>query len=370
MRIVVVAALLICIRATTNTESKRDAAREEAYDGGTVGSVATNYTNPTLNHVDAPDPGVLRWNDAFVVANTGGDGKGNLFPMRQSYDLTNWTTDPINYIFSKSTTPLWSSPGSPWAPEIHATGFEDGGVRAYFVSKHKETNLLSIGAARAETRNGTLPPHQWVFRDTGKPLVHNVSGNMGSIDPTHYYDAKSNTHWLLYKNDGNAVGEATFIYAAKLSPDGMRVVSSAVPLFANDPSMWWEGGCIEAPWVLRNPKTGALFIFYSGPGYCFKCGYSVSVARSKSGDMQGPWEKDSNNPLMTQNQTHFESPGHCSVVEGRNGGMAMVYHSYVKGNESQGRFLMLDELTFDDSDGWPRMKYTTNCPSESAMPVP
>jgi len=325
-----------------------------------------SYTNPTLPNIDAPDPGVLRWNKTtFFVASTGGDANG-VFPIRRSTDLTDWGDKPINYIFRDSTGPAWSIPGSPWAPELHTTGFDHGNVLAYYVSRHKNSNLLSIGAAVVENAT-TTDPSDWIFQPVGVPLVHNITGNMGSIDPSHFFDGSK--HWLLYKSDGNDKKLPTLLYAQELTPDGTRSVGKAVALLQNNPTFWWEGGCIEAPWMIRNPHTSALIMFYSGPGYCPQCGYSVSVARSESGNILGPWEKYDQNPIMTQNTSNFESPGHCSVVEGMNGGLAIVYHAYVKGKEQAGRHLMLDELVWDDK-GWLKTKNDLRQPSENAQPIP
>ena len=329
---------------------------------------AQSYINPTLPNVDAPDPGVLRWNQTtFLVASTGGDAHG-VFPIRQSTDLTHWSHKPINYIFRDSTGPAWSIPGSPWAPELHTNGFDNGNVLAYYVSRHKNSKLLSIGAAVVENAT-TTDPSDWIFQSVGKPLVHNVTGNMGSIDPSHFFDGATSKHWLLYKSDGNAKKVPTVLFAQELTRDGTRSVGEAFALLENNPTLWNEGNCIEAPWMIRHPHTKALIMFYSGPGYCPQCGYSVSVARSDSGHILGPWKKYNQNPIMTQNTSNFESPGHCSVVNGVNGGLAMVYHAYVKGREEDGRHLMLDELEWND-EGWVNTKHTCGQPSETAQPIP
>jgi hypothetical protein len=72
-----------------------------------------------------------------------------------------------------------------------------------------------------------------------------------------------------------------------------------------NPTLWNEGNCIEALWMIRHPHTKALIMFYSGPGYCPQCGFSVSVARSDSVHILGPWKKYDQNPIMTQNTSNF-----------------------------------------------------------------
>ena len=166
------------------------------------------------------------------------------------------------------------------------------------------------------TGNRTLGPEKWVFKDSGAALIHNVSGSMGSIDPSHYFDENTNTHFLLYKSDGNAQKKPTVLYAVPLSDDGLSVKPSSVStaLLANDPNTW-EKGCIEAPWIIKHLESGNLFLFYSGPGYTPGNKYRVGVAASRNGNILGPWEKRSN-PILVQRDVQgdgsmFESPGNA-----------------------------------------------------------
>jgi len=39
--------------------------------------------------------------------------------------------------------------------------------------------------------------------------------------------------YLLWKNDGNAIGKPTYIYLQRLSADGMSLAGNAVPLIRN-----------------------------------------------------------------------------------------------------------------------------------------
>jgi len=236
----------------------------------------------------------------------------------------------------------------------------------------QQTGIMCIGGAVANTNGGTLSPAQWEFRDAGGPLVHNISGHMGSIDPSHHYDKTSDTHWLLYKSNGNTMAQPTVIYAAPLSADGMNVTGTAVPLLENDPRTW-EGGCIEAPWMIEHtmPNGSTVhYLFYSGPGYCDQCHYAVGVAVSTTG-LLGPWRKRGE-PILSQTAADkmFASPGHCSVVPATNGGTAIVYHAYQVGKVGTGRHLMLDELVWDAGSLWPRLRTGGTDPSSTPQPLP
>jgi len=48
----------------------------------------------------------------------------------------------------------------------------------------------------------------------------------GSIDPSVFTD-DDGKHWLLFKNDGNAVGQPTYIYICPLSKDALQVLIAA-----------------------------------------------------------------------------------------------------------------------------------------------
>ena len=356
-------------------EEEEDEEEQGEEEEAAANVTTSSYTNPTLLGLDTPDPGVLLWRSSspssfvYIATTTGGDS-GGLFPLRTSPDLASWSTKPVNYIFPGAQMPAWVTPGNkdPWAPELHTEGFTDGRVRAYYVARHAKSGLLAVGAAVADTQNGTLPPSQWRFEGSAAPLVLNTSANMGNIDPSHYYDASTKQHWLLYKSDGNSDGRRTTLYAAPLSDDGMSVKGAPIVLLRNDPNTW-EGGCIEAPWIAEH--AGHLFLYYSGPGYCDKCGYSVGVARS-SGGIQGPWVKHGDPILKPRQNGVFDSPGHCSVVPGVRGGVAIVYHAYRHSNSNSGRHLMLDGLVFNGTKGnmWPSLASGHSFPSEQSSPIP
>jgi hypothetical protein len=85
---------------------------------------------------------------------------------------------------------------------------------------------MCIGTA---TSGSPLGP----FRPTGGgPLVCNA-GEGGDIDPSSFVDADG-TRYLLYKNDGNAVGQAPSLWLQRVSADGLTPVGSRTALLRND----------------------------------------------------------------------------------------------------------------------------------------
>ena len=287
------------------------------------------------------DPGVLRDGSTYLVACTSGDD-ADAFPLRTSPDLVHWTA--AGYIFPSARKPSWAMSDF-WAPEIHAVG---AGYVAYFTARHQD-GILSIGAA---TATSSLGP----FTDVGQPLVHDAV--MGMIDPTEIEDGSGN-RYLVWKEDGNAVGKPTPIYGQALSPDGTALVGARTTLITND--LPWEGAVVEGPWIVAH--GGSYYLFYSGNSYA-NSSYAVGVARSAA--VLGPYQKAAAPILATD--AGWVGPGHCSVVDTPAGDTAIFYHAWEPGHVNgpgDVRVGMLDTVVW--SGGWPAVP---EAPSVGSRPVP
>ena len=225
------------------------------------------YQNPVVAF-DCPDPGVIALPTAsppsYDVVCTGGR-----FPIRTSRNLVSWSETGKKVL--PDSKPPWAANGNRnWAPEIHQVG--DAFV-AYFTSVNG-SNVLSVGAAHASS---VLGPYEV----TDAPLVQRAAG---VIDPTFFED-DDGSRWLFYKIDGNAAGHPTPIFVRRLSDDGLSFAPDAEQqVLVNEPSTW-EGGVVEAPWVVK--RNGTYYLFYSGNVYDHR--YRTGVARSSQ--LLGPYEK-------------------------------------------------------------------------------
>ncbi|MFT3772914.1 MAG: glycoside hydrolase family 43 protein [Minicystis sp.] len=298
------------------------------------------YPNPVLPQGCA-DPGVLRDGDHYVVVCTSG-GAPNAFPIFTSTDLVSWT--PSGTIFPAAQKPAWAI-GDFWAPEVHHVGNH---YVAYFSARHQD-GRLSIGAATAPSATGP-------FQDLGQPLVHDTK--MGMIDVSEFEDAGGQPY-LVWKEDGNAVGKTTPIYGQALSPDGTALTGARTTLIQND--LGWEGGVVEGPWVVA--KDGYYYLFYSGNAY-YNGTYAVGVARATS--PLGPYQK-TGAPILTTNAT-WVGPGHCSVVDTPAGDTYMVYHAWQAGHVNgpgDARLMLVDAVLWDN--GWPAVP---EAPSVGSRPMP
>ncbi len=291
------------------------------------------YTNPVVPQ-DCPDPGVLESGGTFYMACTGGK-----LEIRSSKDLVTWT-DTGSSILPSGKAP-WAADGNRnWAPEIHEVSA--GAFVAYFTASDAQGHL-AIGAAHATSPTGP-------FTDRGGPLVQNATG---VIDATFFAD-DDGRKYLYWKLDGNSKGQPTPIFAEELAADGLSFAAGATAhqVLVNDGSTW-EGGVVEAPWVVK--RSGTYYLFYSGNVYDQR--YRTGVARASS--PTATFTKKGM-PILDNNNT-WVGPGHGSVVV-TGTSWWFVHHAWPTdgaGNRdaNKGREVLLDAIVWG-ADGWP--SFATN----------
>lgn len=284
---------------------------------------------------DCPDPGVLGTTTSdghplFAMVCTGGR-----LPVRLSDDLVSWR-DGGGAILPSGKAPWSANGGRNWAPEIHAVA---GKYVAYFTAVDG-ANVLSIGCASASALVGP-------YTDCGGPLVQNA---LGVIDATFFDDAgASGKKYLYYKIDGNSQGQHTPIYARELAADGRSFAAGSTPvLVLNNDTATWEGGVVEAPWVVKHGAD--YFLFYSGNVYDDR--YRTGVARAKS--PTGPFTKHGA-PVLGNNAS-WVGPGHGSVVS-VHGRDYFFHHAWPalpngKNDTTKGRYGLIAPIAWG-ADGWP-----------------
>jgi hypothetical protein len=175
----------------------------------------------------------------------------------------------------------------------------------------------------------------------------------GSIDPSVFTDSDG-ARYLLWKNDGNAVGQDTSIYIQRLAPDGLSLIGSArVPLIKQDQP--WEGSVVEAPALWK--EDGRYFLFYSANNYA-SSSYATGYAVAES--LLGPYVKAAG-PLA-ESENGVIGPGGEEIVVGPDGNTWMLYHSWQQ-NFSY-RSLSVDLLN------WVNGEPVLRGPSAVQQPVP
>jgi hypothetical protein len=299
------------------------------------------YVNP-VRATDCPDPGVLRVDNAYYMACTGGP-----FTIYKSRDLVRWF-DSGGSILPSGKAPWSANGGRNWAPELHKVGSK---FVAYFTAVNA-ADKLAIGVATADSPTGP-------YTVTSAPLVDDPTP--GVIDATYFRD-DDGKHYLYWKRDGNQIGQPTPIFVRELRDDGLGFASgsTATQVLTNNPSTW-EGGVVEAPWIVKN---GAFYyLFYSGNVYDQR--YRTGVARASS--PKGPFTKFSGTILT--NNAKFVGPGHGSVVRAHDNDF-FVYHAWINngsgGTGPGGRRVLVDWIVWDG--GWP--KIVDGSPSVAPQPWP
>jgi len=255
-----------------------------------------------------------------------------------------------------------------WAPEIH---FVKGRYLVYFTARDA-SGVLCVGVAVSQSASPAGP-----YKDSGRPLLKN--GTMGSIDASffQYKDASGAQVALLYwKNDGNAVGQPTYIFVRRLTADGLEFYpgTTHTPLIVNN--LPWEGQVVEGPWVIH--RNGWYYLFYSGNGYdtMYKdgtCAYAVGVARART--PYGPFYKRGDPVLHSQHGNPLTGPGHCSVIQYHNinshnsTAFYIVYHAWTLAQVGgfYPRHMLLDRVEWT-ADDWPTID--NGVPSHTPQPSP
>lgn len=259
---------------------------------------------------DFPDPDVLRVGSTYYAYST--SSWAGRTPVASAPSPTGPWSVRGDALPQK---PSWAGNGGFWAPDVSRRA--DGSYLMYFTAPDVASGRMCIGAATSTTPTGP-------FRALGSgPLVCNPSEG-GDIDPSSFVDADG-TRYLLYKNDGNAVGRPTIVWLQRVQADGVTFVGGRTELIRNDRPE--EAGVIEAPVLVK--RASQYVLFYSGGSYA---GNSYFTSYATAPSLTGPYSK-AYRPLMTTETFDgaVQGPGGADVIgdriwfHGWNGGARWMY---------------------------------------------
>jgi len=330
---------------------------------------------------NTPDPGVMPFNNGFVVVGTSTATRGcqrprrrgcRAFPIMYSMDLRSWSR--IGYVFDGENFPGWidvrREPGgrSLWAPEIEPVG----NTLVVHYSAFSETGARCIG--RAATTFVPDVTTNLRFTDLGNYLrCSDPTGSWSLIDPS-LFEAPDGQAYLLYKNDYREAAEKE-IAIIKVDNQGKPAAGDKGNSILK--AEGWEldtvdggTGSVEAPTMIY--RKGMYYLFYTGNDYRTDR-YGVGVARSES--PTGRFEKNPGNPILTGvGSRRFCGVGHQDVVHDMPRRRWLIfYHSY-RGpqeefcNDDVGRFMKVQRLRWNKTTGWPYVNRSSK-PKGSNTPV-
>jgi beta-xylosidase len=297
------------------------------------GGNKASFANP-VHDADFPDPFVLKAGDTYYAYATNGAGKQ--VQTLTSKDLVHWQPGPD----ALPKVGSWTFNGETWAPEVLPR--RDGSYVLFY------TATKCVGRAVARKPLGPF------VDDSKKPLVCQPKQG-GSIDPSPFRDSDGKLY-LVWKNDGNAIGSTTFIWAQRLSSDGLRLVGKRTTIEKND--AYWEASVVEGPMLWK--QGGRYFLFYSGNVYS---GAAYAVGYATCASPLGPCKDAPENPIL-KGACKAYGPGHNALMRDGADQTWIVYHAWDAAYSK--RVLWIDRL--DWKDGKPVVDGPT-CTKQSA-PTP
>lgn len=300
--------------------------------------------NPILPGFN-PDPAILRVGDDYYIATS----TFEWFPgvaIHHSKDLVNWhlLTYPLTRKSQLNMEGNVNS-GGIWAPCL---SYSNGTFYLIY------TDVKSREGAFKDTPN-YLVTAQDIEGPWSEPIYLNSSG----FDPSLFHD-EDGKKWLVNMIWDHRKGKNSFagIALQEYSPEEEKLVGPIKNIFRGT-----ELALTEAPHLYKRNGYYYLMTAEGGTGY----EHAVTVCRSTQID--GPYEVDPENPILTSvhdPELEIQKAGHASLVETQTGEW---YLAHLCGRPLEGRFCTLGRETaiqraYWNEEGWLRVE---GGPSPSAQ---
>ncbi|MBT2758863.1 family 43 glycosylhydrolase [Mesobacillus foraminis] len=244
-----------------------------------------------LKDIHLRDPFILADDDSkkyYLYGSIGQnvwEGKAIGFDVYISEDLETWE-GPLPAF--RPSPEFWAERHF-WAPEVYCLN-----SRYYMFASFKADHAgRATGVLVSDHPAGPF-----------KPYVRALTPeNWECLDGTLYIE--DGKPWMVFCREWVEVKDGE-MYAVRLLPDLSGPAGEPVLLFKASESKWAEGvGEGNENYVTDGPflhvlKNGDLAMLWSTIG---KSGYTMGLARSASGSVEGPWVQDQN-PLFSENGGH------------------------------------------------------------------
>jgi arabinan endo-1,5-alpha-L-arabinosidase len=254
-------------------------------------------------------------------------GDGPEFDCYKSRDLLEWEGPMPAFLPPES---FWATRNF-WAPEVHAFN----GRYYMFASfkadrRYRSTQILVSDAVCGPYQpltDGPITPSDWEC-----------------LDGTLYVDRDGHP-WIVFCHEWVQVHNGG-MYAMRLSPDLKQAVGRPVLLFNASEGPWVcqpEWPREDAPrrfpdYITDGPflhrlANGSLIMLWSSRG---NKGYAMGIARSETGDVQGPWRQQKE-PLWA------EDGGHGMIFRTFDNRLMLTFHKPNKNPDERPVFVEIEE---------------------------
>jgi beta-xylosidase len=232
-----------------------------------------------------------------------------------SRDLRHWSRPRVVFAMPEGR---WATAGS-WAPEVHRWR----GRWYLFTTFHNPDLPLPSNGTRPLYRRGTVlavadrPEGPFMPVRNAEPVA---PADRMTLDGSLYVDRKGKP-WMVYAHEWLQTTVGT-MEAVPLDAN-LKAIGKPRLLFRADEADWVKGqkqpdGSVvyvtDGPELFRT-KTGTLLMLWSSYG---ERGYVQALARSRSGEIEGPWEQLG--PLVKRDS------GHGMLFKAFDGRLMMVLH--------------------------------------------
>jgi hypothetical protein len=325
-----IAALAVGILVTSpagpaSADDTPDTRAAQNAEDGELSAQATVRPSLVLDR-DFPDPDVSKFGDTYYAYAT---NEGKNLPWATAPDPDGpWTYQSTDALPNLGA---WAQEGRTWAPDVSRRA--DGRYLLYYTAWHAASGRQCIGAALSDFPGGPFAPVGT------EPLVCPLEAG-GAIDASSFTDT-GGARYLIWKNDGNAIGATTWIHVQRVAADGITFQGGATQVLRNDRAD--EAGIIEAPVMT---KVGNQYVLFYSAGPYTTNQYGTNYAVSSS--ITGPFTK-AFRFLMTTDSLDgaVGGPGGADVLRD-GGGDKLVFHGH---RDAGGRGMYVADLGW--ANGYP-----------------
>ncbi|GKT84898.1 glycosyl hydrolase family 43 protein [Colletotrichum tofieldiae] len=245
---------------------------------------------PKIN-ADFPDPALIQGDDGLWYSFATNSNGNNIQVAKASQISGSWE------LLDNDALPQvgWATGSNTWAPDVRK--LDNGSFIMYYSGEVRDGGgRHCIGVGISDVITGP-------YRPTREPWVCPFAEG-GAIDAAGFYDEPTKKRYVLYKVDGNNVGNGgdcnngvpplvdTPIMLQEVEADGISKVGDPVQILGRTDA---DGPLVEAPNLVRTGE-GLYILFFSS--FCFNSDrYNVNYATSKS--LKGPYTRASRMLLQT-----------------------------------------------------------------------